>query len=259
MALEIKKLFRRNKEHALDVSGAKEARKPREIRLLKLSIFMIMILLPVMVLLLSTYFTFYNENLHKYEFSKTGVYDKVSNADAIMHEMMNYFQWKGTLDRVPFTENEKSHLADVKVVLGWSYLAFFVAIILFLISLMIALEEKELIPILYSLFFGSVITIGIMIAALMVNFDLLFTTFHQLIFIKGNWAFPETSLMIQMFSQQFFYEEAKRIFFGAVIISLIVLISSRVMIYMHKAGQWASHLLKDNIDKIKTKVKKKEQ
>ena len=241
------------------VAETKEARKPREIRLLKLSIFMIMILLPVIVLLLSSYFTFYNENFHKYQFSKTGVYEKVENADAILKELTNFFQWRGNLDRVPYTEAEKSHLADVKNVLGISYLVFFSAIILFLISIMMALEEKELKALLYSLFFGSVITMAIVLSALLVNFDFLFTAFHKIVFLNGNWAFPETSLMIQMFSQQFFYEEAKRIFFGAVIISLLVLIFSRLMIYIHSAGKMASPMLIQKLGKMKSSFLKKKE
>lgn len=123
-----------------------------------------------------------------------------------------------------FNSREISHMLDVRnltspVLLIWSALCLFF-IVFFLASYM----KKWLPDFLRSLRTGGLITILLIIFILLfvgLNFDLLFTHFHQIFFEGDSWLFYVTDNLIRLFPMRFWRDLF--IFVGsvAIIISLL--------------------------------------
>jgi len=206
--------------------------KQQSIKLIRTAQILLILFLPCLLILASFYSLLYNEKFYKEQFQKNKVYEKLPNADVTLKNLMSYFKWKPV--KLNFTQKEKAHLLDVKILLGKTLILFFSSLIIFIISMLFLLESKKTKELFYALLFGSILTLIIVFSVLLVNFDFLFIKFHQVFFPKGNWIFPSKSKLIILFPQSFFYEALKRIFIGSSIIALFILIFSRIMLYSYK-------------------------
>ncbi|MBU1704095.1 MAG: DUF1461 domain-containing protein, partial [Nanoarchaeota archaeon] len=62
------------------------------------------------------------------------------------------------------------------------------------------------------------------------NFDLVFVKMHEMLFSAGTWTFDtETELLTNIYSQDFFFNFAKRLFLN-IIASALVLVSTGIII-----------------------------
>ena len=96
-----------------------------------------------------------------------------------------------------FTELEKSHLNDVRLVirtLGWLAFALLVA---FLAVLPFADPARVFVR-------GFLLLLALVILASIIPFDALFDRFHVVVFPQGNWMFPLDSTLIRMYPFTFF-------------------------------------------------------
>lgn len=118
-----------------------------------------------------------------------------------------------------YTENEISHLRDVRLILQpalWAVLPFALVALTFIIrgfygSKAVALH-KSIKTAAWSLmvFMGALFLIGF------VSFNFLFEKFHILLFPQGNWTFSWDSLLIQTFPLQFWINSALAVLLGIV-------------------------------------------
>ncbi len=108
-----------------------------------------------------------------------------------------------TFESTLLTSAEVSHLNDVFIVITKAKLAFLVALSL---TICLFLSGKRyfsrtvftwLLFLLYS-FFICLVSLGM-------QFSHSFIVFHQLLFPKGNWSFPENSALIQTFPPPFWF------------------------------------------------------
>ena len=195
----------------------------------------------------------YEYGFDKYEISQSTGIDR-PELTKVARNLIDYFNSKsesaqilvsgGEQDFNLFNERELIHLKDVKGLVQLDY--WVLGIVLWLIivfSLVLSLWSKtgwkELIR---ALFWGSVITLGIMaFLALwsLLGFEKLFIVFHQVSFSNEYWMLdPRTDYLIRLFPGGFFYDAAL-LWFGAVIFEAIFIggIAFGVLKYV---GGWNS-------------------
>lgn len=142
-----------------------------------------------------------------------------------------------------FTQDELSHMADVRKLYDLSktcmligYAAF---VVLSILSLVVGGEDRW-----RQLFTGYLIgTIGalallaVLGVAILVGFDAAFTQFHEL-FFEGNWQFdPSSSHMITMLTGDFFAAKGIRITILGCLSLLVVLIASLLGLTLDKLAR----------------------
>ncbi len=130
-----------------------------------------------------------------------------------------------------YNENEKSHMADVRVLFvgAVTLRALAMLAILAIFGLLLILEHGRALYWLGSGFLRVCLAIGILAALFgllaATDFTKYFTLFHELFFSQGNWMFdPRESRMINMLPEGFFSDTALRIlltFLGSIAVLLI--------------------------------------
>ena len=121
---------------------------------------------------------------------------------------------------VDFSEDEKSHMADVKRLIVFEEFVFIALLIGFFV---LAYKRKiHLNHFKKAALMMFLIALLSLIASLF--FNSFFKLFHIILFPKGNWQFSSNSLMIQVYQQSFFQEFFVRIILVAVFISLFLTI-----------------------------------
>jgi integral membrane protein (TIGR01906 family) len=124
-----------------------------------------------------------------------------------------------------YTSSELSHLEDVKEVMNWMEIAFYV---LLLICTLIVTYYKRNKKMLKNLLrcggVRTVIAVLLFLAIAYFSFDFLFTGFHQLFFPQGNWLFPADSLLIQTFPLEFFISISTPIFVQTLILGILFIV-----------------------------------
>ncbi len=112
-----------------------------------------------------------------------------------------------------YTAEEVSHLRDVIRVMKQVNFTFYVLGIMMVILVAYSWEKKDLLQ--NMLRYGGIATAVFLLLLLLftvIDFNGLFTLFHQLFFPQGNWQFPADSLLIRTFPVDFFVSLGRRIF-----------------------------------------------
>ena len=190
----------------------------------KILIILLTITLVLSIFLTSTKYVTLNHNFYKKEFSKHNVYDKIYNADEISDKLIGFFKDENKLPLI-FNEKEASHLKDVKKLVKKGNILLKLLSLTNIILLSFLLYFKGSLKKLA--IYSGILSILLPIPFILLNFSNLFTRFHLLLFPQGNWIFPSTSLMIQLFPYQFFYDAFIRIIIYSLILIFIVFFSSR--------------------------------
>lgn len=191
-------------------------------------------------------------NYYEKEYAKYNVTEdltmKMADVIQVTHEMMDYLRGDRenlvvytTIDGVEnqefFNDQDKSHMADVKnLFIGGLYLRTIALVfVVILFGGLVALKNRWT----YILPRGFQIGLGISAGltaflgvACAINFNAVFTKFHELFFTNDLWIFdPATDYMIRMLPEGFFFDMVIRIgsfFVGGLLILLILsIIGSR--------------------------------
>ena len=153
---------------------------------------------------------YYASRLQRY--GSYGRFDSAGEADSLIGGMLDFF--RGEADNAPagFTENERSHLADVKALLDTARLA---ALALWLCWAGVILAELARARTLRERVFRAAKALTgagaaalalvalLFLAALL--FERAFLAFHLSFFPQGNWSFPAESSLIRLFPREFFF------------------------------------------------------
>lgn len=135
-----------------------------------------------------------------------------------------------------FTQNEQSHLQDVKKNVAATVNIHAILTVLVISWIIVSLQTRKLLFAQHILNSVSKITeIGFVAVAIVtvVAWSWFFTTFHQLFFPQGNWAFPEDSLLIQLFPESFWI-------FTTIILGILTIVLSWFLKYILNVVQ-SSH------------------
>ncbi|MBI4147395.1 DUF1461 domain-containing protein [Candidatus Woesearchaeota archaeon] len=127
---------------------------------------------------------------------------------------------------VEFTEQEASHLEDVKRVMDYADEVFYA--LLLVITIIITYHKKNKDFLFQLLNYGgksTVLSIILIGAFYVLSFDLTFALFHNIFFPQGNWLFAPDSVIIQAFPIEFFVAVSRNIFLLTLILGIIFILS----------------------------------
>jgi len=155
--------------------------------------------------------------LHEYSYDKYNVADATGmNKAELMHiadELIIYFNSPQELSVADdFNGREVTHLADVKNLIGlffWIQEACLIYVIGYIFIGYYFLKRKWWPMLAKRLIWSTVLTIGVFAAlgiALAVNFDGLFTWFHEASFSNTLWLMLPSDLLTKLYPQAFFFD-----------------------------------------------------
>lgn len=128
-----------------------------------------------------------------------------------------------------FLDQEVSHMTDVQHVIQWGFL---VASILLVLSVLSCLYLHRRAPGAASgaLFFGSWLTVGLLVVLLVVAvlaWEMFFALFHSLFFEAGTWTFRITDTLIRLYPTQFWVDAASAVALVAVVGAFVTMLITR--------------------------------
>lgn len=104
-----------------------------------------------------------------------------------------------------YNDREVSHMLDVKILLQKTLRLFYVFLIVYLLIFLFFLRDKNLSAFWRATSYGGKFTlglIGLILVAVLVSFDVLFTYFHKLFFTGDTWLFNYSDSLIRLFPMQ---------------------------------------------------------
>ena len=163
--------------------------------------YLLLILIPFFIILLNLNLLIFNHNLYINE---------------VNENLINYFNNKEELN-FNYTEVEVIHLNDVKFLINLSRIIVYALGILILLILIIDRDISGI------LIISGIITIGIIILLFLIDFNFLFTKFHEILFMNDYWLLSNNTLLIQTYPMEFFISFFKRLILNIIIVSLILI------------------------------------
>jgi len=181
--------------------------------------------------------SFYEYGFDKYDISQATGLDN-QQLRTVAQRLIDYFDLRADSTQVEvsrggakvdlFNERELIHLEDVKNLIQrdyWVARATFLLLIVLAVALIFGFNNGWREPV-RGLFWGSVITIGLMIAMgvwAIVGFDQFFLLFHLVSFSNQFWMLdPAHDYLIRLFPEGFFYDAAM-LGYGVVMLSALVI------------------------------------
>jgi len=129
-----------------------------------------------------------------------------------------------------FNDQELSHMEDVKVVVTAMRIVLTILVVGLLVSVIVAVRQGWRDDLLFAFRRGGWAVIGLIAAILLfvaLNFNQLFTWFHQLFFESGTWQFYTSDTLIRLFPMRFWQDAF--IFVGglSLIFGILLIVFSR--------------------------------
>ena len=195
----------------------------------KIALFLILLLIilnTITIIYLANFRHYiFNENYYKKQFQENGVYSRLPQADKALNNLFLFFNNKKDLDNNFFTQNERAHLQDVKVLINkiiiiFYFLIFLDPLLFILLYFLVKKRFKKYLAFVLLYSGGFVLLISVLFYIFSNNFSYIFIKFHEIFFPHGNWLFPYNSNLIMLFPQQFFYDFFYKIIINAFIFSL---------------------------------------
>lgn len=222
----------------------KGGQKKKQVRLV------VLVIALVFIVVWSSFAHFlFNKSFFLKEYKKNGTYDVIPEnlSAAVTDNLFRYFQNQEELRY--FSDEERSHLADVKVIIGVGYLIYAIAIIaaVFCVGLIFRrnLGKKRIFhyagasrDFFAHLSLASLVTVGLVAVVLAVSliggFDAIFTAFHHVFFPQGNYSFPDYYPLIVLFPGKFFEDISLQIALRIMIVSGAAFLVSRVALALSR-------------------------
>jgi len=186
----------------------------------------------------------YSSKYYRGEFSSLGVYSEferrgISNSelDEYATRIILFLRGMGELPEGLLNQDEEAHMEDVRALFSLSRRVLILSGMIAAISvstIILISGQDACFEIARSLRKASTIFLVILIlgsAALMhpSGFEMAFIGFHRIFFPRGNWTFPEGSIITSLFPERFFQRAALRItLMSALEMAVFVLISPRM-------------------------------
>lgn len=170
------------------------------------------IAIPFLVYFLSFAVLVYNKSFYEVRIEH-------ANGMNLTHVLFDYFQFKSSkINFTGLTEEEVSHLADVRFVLNSYFVFSTLVFLLFIMSLIFFGIDRNVV------FSGSLVTIICSLVFAVFPFNFIFTLFHNLFFKSRSWIFPENYLLVSVYTQDFFSQFFTRIVVQALIMSVLLIL-----------------------------------
>ena len=200
----------------------------------------------------------FNIDFYDHLYDQNSVYEELDRDDVLVmtNKIFGFFKNRNNLEGnikyadmsrssvAFFTENEISHMVDVKDLISKILLLFYgsLIVLIVLLALLVLLERKYKgrfrgTGIVFVISSSAVIFIFIVLYILSMNFSSLFDNFHLIFFPQGNFMFDSNSLLITLFPFNFFYQYFIRLAVSSIIFSFIFLFMGIVLLNVHKISQ----------------------
>ncbi|MFH1174651.1 MAG: DUF1461 domain-containing protein [archaeon] len=148
-------------------------------------------------------------------------YSTVQEREDITNNVLSFLSYND--DLAYFTNTEQAHMRDVRQLITIGKATAVIALLgcIALITTTYLRSKKHAVADTSSLLNRALVWTGISLAtliciALLVDFSVLFSTFHKILFPQGNYLFSEDSLLIRTFPEAFF--KAMGVLFGTVLL-----------------------------------------
>jgi len=191
-------------------------------------LFYIASILLILNILIIVYITSFNLNAFNEPFyKKYNIYSKFpnKNIEGINSDVLSYLKnKKDNLDGEFFDKKEKSHLADVKMIIQKMNIIYYSTLVisLLLLILIFLLGKKDFSKkfgkILFFSGLSALLPIILLLILITFGFDKTFTIFHTLFFIGDSWLFSPTDNITNLYTVEFFYDISKNIFLFLILI-----------------------------------------
>lgn len=206
-----------------------------------IQIFLLSLLLFVVLILTSALFVIGNKGLYLDGYQRYGV-DKrysIEKLSFVTDNIHDFFSDEAELDPTFFSDDEVSHMKDVRSLIDTFYFIYSASLLLlmFLVSLVViwATDPKSVIA---DMIICSLIIFGLMLLLFVLlyftlGFDWIFSKFHEIFFV-GNYTFdPRVSNMKAIFPDEFFRDMAGTILLVHLVQNLLLSVFS-VIFYLFK-------------------------
>lgn len=179
------------------------------------------LLLPLIIYFFSFSLLIYNIDFYDYLFQKNNI--QIENKEQITEDLFNYFQnnYFSKPNFSYFKEDENNHLLDVKIIIRKSLLLIELLLLMFILWVVFVSDKRSKI-----FLYGSFLTIIFNVLLAIVPFDLLFDNFHFALFTEGSWRFPQDYLLVNLYTQGFFYDFAFNIGLVSIALSILLVVLS---------------------------------
>ena len=164
--------------------------------------YLLLILLPLLIILLNLNFIIFHNN----------------NNTELNGNVLNYFQDKEEL-KYNFSNEEIIHLKEVKSLI--TKLNIIISILVIITTIILLMNKGR---VLNQLVISGSIALFIILLLSLINFNSLFTKFHEALFSNDYWLLPSNSLLIQTYSFDFFKSLTKRLALNIIISSFVLII-----------------------------------
>lgn len=215
----------------------------------KIAVFLLVVLTPVIILLLSSRLVALNLSFYSDEFEQYN--PEINNPLGVAKDMLTYLQHQsaGPEYLVSFNEEEILHLQDVKRLFQiglWSlYISVIIAVILIYLIYYINKENLSQLYIKYGSIFakGGALTIilGLVFKFMISDFKTAFVKFHNLFFKQGGWQFPPGYTLVELFPQKFFIDAVNSIVLRVFVAAFILLVAGVLIIFIIKKFKRSGH------------------
>jgi len=206
---------------------------------------LLVLILPVLLILLSTNFAGFNLSFYKEKFQQYNVEKNVPGAESLHNKVIDFI--KGNSNQPPneFNEKEKQHLWDVKNVIRYGKILLYILVILFifllLFSAFIIKANNAITNFIGKIFlYGGILTIAIAaILFFMINFDFskTFETFHLTFFKSGTYVFDAKEKIVNLYPEQLFMDLGLRISKWVVISAAIIMLIGLFLLFRSKKNK----------------------
>jgi hypothetical protein len=187
------------------------------------------ILIPIILILGSARLVVFDMPLHEELLSKSNV--PFQNYTEINKAVFDYLQgYKDTVETSVFTDKEKDHLRDVKTLINVLSIVLYLSIIGLIVIFYYNRHSISKI-----LFYGGLITLGILLLMFLVSyfsFDFAFATFHKIFFPQGNYIF-RTNLP-QLYNYAYYTMISFRIFLMSLIAAILLVVQKMIIIKLRE-------------------------
>jgi integral membrane protein (TIGR01906 family) len=177
------------------------------------------IILSIILILAAFKFIGFNDFIINHEQEKLDI--NVTNSQ----QTIDFIKGKSNLPQI-FSEKESTHMYDVRFIYFIGNSLFYLCLIIF--GIMLYLNKKPNIKEVFS--DAAKYTLAIIVILLIfaiLDFDALFTVFHQIFFSGDSWLFSQDSALIRMFPLDFFIAITQNIFLFIILICFIIIKSTK--------------------------------
>ncbi len=186
------------------------------------TIFLLLLLSPLL------YYS-YSEEHYKTQMQKNNVYETIPEADEYATNIIGFLKGQNEL-KGNYTENEISHMHDVKRLYNAASIIFYVSILAITALILLGIKRKEKKEYYTTpLIKGSIALLAFNLLIILLAtffFDTLFTAFHEIFFPMGNWQFPPNKTLITLLPEQFFINTTQKIFLTSTMLGITTLLTT---------------------------------